>query len=191
MLYWGVFWVIVLAAFLLSTLSRRLGLDLPVTLLGWLLLGIGLSTVNSYGVLVVAIFFFAHAFRQHLKAEDCTKKSFNLIQIFLGIWTVVTIICVVGAIPMGLLSSPNMIVAGNNSWSHVYNYFQDRSAPDSFPQVMVISLSLAAYRVVMLAWSLWLANRIISWAKWWWRSFSSNVVWNQRGKTPQSGTDKA
>ncbi|MCB1708876.1 MAG: hypothetical protein KDI10_09135 [Halioglobus sp.] len=191
MLYWGVFWVIVLAAFLLSTLSRRLGLDLPVTLLGWLLLGIGLSTVNSYGVLVVAIFFFAHAFRQHLKAEDCTKKSFNLIQIFLGIWTVVTITCVVGAIPMGLLSSPNMIVAGNNSWSHVYNYFQDRSAPDSFPQVMVISLSLAAYRVVMLAWSLWLANRIISWAKWWWRSFSSNVVWNQRGKTPQSGTDKA
>jgi hypothetical protein len=177
MLYWGVFCVIVLGAGLLSFLARRLRADLPIGLVGWLLLGIGLSTVQSYGVLAVAVFFFALAFRARLNPAAMSRMAFNLIQVALAIWTLITLVALVSAIPLGLLSSPNMIVTGNNSWSHLYNFFQDRAAQDAFPSATVVSVNLGVYRVVMLAWSLWLANRLIGWSSWGWRTYSKHGVW--------------
>lgn len=177
MLYWGVFCVIVLGAALLTFLARRLQADLPIGLIGWLLLGIGLSTVNSYGVLAVAVLFFILAFRDRINPDSMSRLTFNLMQVALAIWTIITLVTLVSAIPLGLLSSPNMIVTGNNSWSHLYNFFQDRAAQDAFPSATVLSVNLFVYRVVMLAWSLWLANRLICWSSWGWRAYSKNGVW--------------
>ena len=181
MLYWGVFCVIVLGALLLSLLARRLELDLPIGLVGWLLLGIGLSSVNSYGVLAVAVFFFLLAYRRRLEPNALDRLQFNGLQVIIGLWTVITVGCVITAIPLGLLSSPNMIVTGNGSWSHHYNFFQDRAAAEAFPTATVVSVSLVVYRVVMLLWSLWLANRLITWASWWWQAFSSKGTWRAKG----------
>ena len=180
MLYWGVFCVIVLGAVLLGVLNRRLQAGIPVSLLGWLLLGIGLSTVNSYGVLVVAAFFFVLAFRQRLEPESMSRLKFNLMQVALGLGALITLVTLVSAIPLGLLSSPNMLVTGNNSWSHLYNFFQDRAAPDTFPTATVVSVNLMIYRAVMLIWSLWLANRLLRWVAWSWQAYGTKGVW--RGK---------
>ncbi|HBX73272.1 MAG TPA: hypothetical protein DEG86_09840, partial [Halieaceae bacterium] len=183
MLYWGVFCVIVLGALLLNWLNKRLATGIPIGLPGWLLLGVGLSTVNSYGVLVVAGFLFLLAFRQRIDSAAMSRLKFNLMQIALGIGAFIALATLVSAIPLGLLSSPDMLVTGNNSWSHLYNFFQDRAAADQFPTATVVSVSLMVYRAVMLAWALWLANKLLRWVAWGWQAYSKNGVWAAKAKT--------
>lgn len=182
MVFWGVFCVIVIGALILSVLASKLGLVMPIGLPGWLLLGIGLSTINSYGVLIVAVLFFSLAYRGAAETTPMTRLRFNSWQVSLVMLSLIVAICLASAIPMGLLSTPNMIVTGNNSWSHFYSFFQDRAAADSFPEATVISVNLIAYRVVMLAWSLWLANRLMIWAAWGWKSYSHTELWRAKAE---------
>lgn len=186
MLYWGVFCVILLGAVILSLLGKKLTTALPIGLVGWLLLGVGLSTVNSYGVLVVAVFFFALAYRYGVDPNATTRTRFNLLQVALVLWTVITLLTLVSAIPLGLLSSPNMLVTGNNSWSHLYNFFQDRAPSGNFPTATVVSVNLLVYRAVMLVWSLWLASRLIRWVAWAWNAFRKEGVWRAKQEAGSS-----
>ncbi|NHN39056.1 hypothetical protein G8764_17260 [Pseudomaricurvus alcaniphilus] len=181
MLYWGVLCVIVLGAFALAYLSSSLRLAMPITLFGWLLLGIGLSTVNSYGVLVTAVLFFLLAVRrQHIDPQAMSRNRFNLLQVFIVVMGVLTAFSIISAIPMGLLASPEMKVVGNGSDSHWYNYYQDRVSSEDFPGVTVVSVPIIAYRLVMLLWSLWLATKIIQWASWGWHCFSAQGTWRAK-----------
>jgi len=41
----------------------------------------------------------------------------------------------------------------------------------------VVSVNLMVYRAVMLAWSLWLANRLLHWVAWSWQAYGKNGVW--------------
>lgn len=184
MLYWGVFLVIVLGALGLSYLNFRLQRELPVGLGGWILLGLGLSTVNSYGVLVAAVFFFAMSYRRSYELTSLAASRFNLIQGLLAVLTLVTLLSLLFAIPEGLLSSPEMLITGNHSYGNVLRYFHDRYSEGAFPQALVVSADLLIYRAGMLLWSLWLANRLIVWAQWWWQSYSAGGVW-------RSSADKA
>jgi hypothetical protein len=184
MLYWGVLLVIILAAIALPRLAAKLTLPIPVTTVGWLLLGIGLSTVNSYGVLIIAVMFFLLAARKELiNPQAMTRFKFNTTQIGIAIWVVVALLCLVAAIPMGLLSNPEMKVVGNGSGSHFYNYYQDSaSAKEGLPTVTVVSVPILAYRIVMLLWSLWLSTRLIQWAIWSWACFTEKAVWKARAE---------
>ncbi|HAN27507.1 MAG TPA: hypothetical protein DCP75_07270, partial [Haliea salexigens] len=101
----------------------------------------------------------------------------------LGIGAFIALATLVSAIPLGLLSSPDMLVTGNNSWSHLYNFFQDRAAADQFPTATVVSVSLMVYRAVMLAWALWLANKLLRWVAWGWQAYSKSGVWAAKAKT--------
>ncbi len=178
MLYWGVLFVIVLGAIALTMLARKLALDVPVTLFGWLLLGVGLSTVNSYGVLIVSIFFFLLAARkQFVDPWRLGRTPFNSLQCIIIFWTLITALAVISAIPLGLLSNPDMKVVGNGSYSHLYNFYQDRADANHFPVARVFSVSMFSYRLVMLLWSLWLATSVIRWATWWWQAYSEKATW--------------
>ena len=86
------------------------------------------------------------------------------------------------AIPMGLLSNPEMKVVGNGSSIHLYNYYQDLSGAAGFPEVSIMSVPMFAYRIVMLLWSLWMATRLIKWASWGWSCFSENGLWKEKAK---------
>ncbi len=184
MLYWGVLCVILIGAVVLSLLAKRLNLEMPVAMLDWLLLGVGLSTVNGYGVIVVAVFFYILAFRkQKLQPGELSRFQFNGLQVCVIVLTIVAVLTLVTAIPIGLLSNPNMKVVGNDSYDNFYNYYQDRAVVGQFPTAQIYSVSLMSYRLVMLVWSLWLATRLIKWAIWWWAAFSAKETWksNQEG----------
>ncbi|MFA7553213.1 MAG: hypothetical protein WCY88_03105 [Spongiibacteraceae bacterium] len=184
MLYWGVLCVIIIAAIALPYTAKALSLSMPITLSGWLLLGIGLSTVNNYGVLVVALFFFLLAARkQFIDPEAMSRFMFNALQVFIIGWGLLTAINIISAIPLGLLSSPEMQVVGNGSYSHLFNFYQDIVANDDFPVATVISLPLLAYRIIMLLWSLWLATKLIQWASWGWQCFVEKSSWKAKIST--------
>lgn len=175
MLYWGVLVVIIAVAFGLAALVRRLGLGIPLGAGQWLLLGIGMSTVNLAGSVVVVLWFFALEARRRLPMPALRWRH-NLIQAGLALWSLLALACLFATVPESLLAAPDMQVTGNGSHNYMYRWYQDHSG-GQLPQAAVISLPLWVYRLAMLAWSLWLTFALLRWVKWGWQAFSQGQLW--------------
>jgi hypothetical protein len=184
MLYWGVLVVIVAVAFALAAFTRRFQLSIPLKTWHWLLLFIGMSTVNTVGSLAVLLWFFAlEARRRFVQNNAALRESdmFYLIQIGIVLLSLVATVAVVAVIPQSLLSTPDMQVTGNGSSNYFFAWYQDRS-DNLLPQAQVISVPLWCYRVAMLAWSLWLVFALLQWVKWGWAIFAEGGIWPDRPK---------
>jgi hypothetical protein len=171
LLYWGVLTVIVLVAIALG----RSGLA-PLATWQWLLLGIGMSTVNAAGSLLVVAWFVAMARRRALNTAAVSCGNLQLTQILLVLLSVLALGSLVGTIPASLLSSPDMQVVGNQSTLNDLLWYQDRSA-QGMPTAWLISVPMWVYRAVMLLWSLWLVFSLMNWCRWGWQCFSSGELW--------------
>ncbi|MGH8605615.1 MAG: hypothetical protein ACREXR_23345, partial [Gammaproteobacteria bacterium] len=64
------------------------------------------------------------------------------------------------------------------------NWYMDRSDA-GMPQAWFLSVPLFGYRLLMLAWALWLAFALLGWLKWGWGCFSQGGLWH---KTPRAQT---
>ena len=95
--------------------------------------------------------------------------------------------CLVSAIPQGLLGQPDMHVTGNGSATQALHWFTDRSA-DALPQASAISLPLWVYKVLMLAWALWLANALIGWLREAFSAWTRDGYWRARVKPTAAST---
>jgi hypothetical protein len=168
-LFWGYLLVALLAAWLLGRIP-----DSPLTTGQWALLALGLSQIPTLGAFLVAGFFFALAWRR--RAPLGPAPVFDAFQLLLMLWALVAIAFLYQAVETGLLLRPDMQVAGNGSSQTQLRWYVDRVA-DRTPAVTVVSLPLWVYRLGMLAWSGWLAVRIVGWIAWAWRSFSQGGVW--------------
>jgi hypothetical protein len=175
LLIWGVLLVIVLVAVVLG----RSGIA-PVATWQWVLLGIGMSTVNSWGSVLVVLWFIAMARRSALETSQLRRTDFHLIQLGLVLLTVLALGILLGTIPRSLLSSPDMQVAGNQSSASQLIWYQDRMA-QGLPSAWAISLPMWVYRAVMLAWSLWLVFSLLGWGRWGWQSFNAGEMWRSPG----------
>jgi hypothetical protein len=189
MLYWGVLVVVVAVALALGFAVRRLGLSIPLAPWQWLLLGIGMSTVNSAGSLAVVAWFFALEARRRW-APPARALIYNLAQVGLILLTLIAVASLVYTIPRSLLAAPDMQVTGNGSSHLFYRWYQDRSAGE-LPRGAVFSLPLWAYRLAMLAWSLWLVFALLRWARWGWTCFGAGGLWRPRARRPEAGAEAA
>jgi hypothetical protein len=177
MLYWGVLLVVVGVAIALGVLVRRLGLSIPATTAQWLLLGIGMSTVNSAGSVIVVLWFFALEARRRW-TPPARPALHNLVQLGLFALTLAAAACLAYTIPQSLLAAPDMQVVGNGSSHLDYRWYQDRAA-GALPTGAVLSLPLWLYRLAMLAWSLWLVFALLRWVRWGWDCLGTGVLWRR------------
>jgi hypothetical protein len=177
-LFWGVLAVLLVLSYGLGRLTLT-----PLKARHWTLLLIGLSQLNAAGAALVVGWLLALGWRagQPGKLAD---RWFNVLQIGLGLLTLIALGLLFAAVEHGLLGLPDMQVAGNNSTALQLNWFQDRS-PAALPTPWVISAPLWSYRVLMLLWALWLAYSLLNWLRWGWGCYSSGGVW-RGGKQPQS-----
>ena len=182
MLYWSVLLVMLFVAICLGQIVRRFKLNIPLQTRHWILLMLGMSTVNLLGILPVIVWFFAMDTSVRLK-QGLTRRHFNLMQVGLIGISIIAAICLFATIPQSLLSTPNMQVAGNGSHNYFYQWYQDNSGV-SLPQGHVYSLPIEYYRLAMLAWSLWLAFALLRWARWSWQCFSHKRLWFSKKDTP-------
>ena len=176
MLYWGVLAVIIAIAIALGICVQRLGLSIPLKTWHWLLLAIGMSTVNMVGSLPVVLWFFAMEARRRYPPVS-TSRFFNLIQIGLIGLSLVALMSLFATIPQSLLSSPNMQITGNGSSAYIYQWYQDHSSA-SLPTAWVFSLPLWVFRLTMLLWSMWLVIALLKWIKWGWECLSAGRLWD-------------
>ncbi len=171
-LYWGVLLFVLAAALALSRIAW-----LPVKWWQWLLLGAGLGTGNLWTLLPVVAWFLLVGARARLPA-DGSKAAFNLAQIAVVLATPVLLWALFEGVRTGLLGHPDMQVAGNGSTTGLLSWYADRSGTIA-PQATVISVPLLAYRLLMLAWALWLAFSVIGWLRWGWRGFTTGGAWRR------------
>ena len=172
-LFWGVLLVLVLTAAILSRISSRY---LPLGFLSWLLLGIGLSQVSVASALLVVVWFFLLHYRAGLDAGSIPKWQFNLLQVGIAILTFGSLSILFWAVQQGLLGLPVMQIRGYGSNAYLLNWYQDRVS-DAYPQATLLSVPLMFYRILMLAWALWLAFSLLKWLKWGWLGFSKGGLW--------------
>jgi hypothetical protein len=173
-LYWGELLVMILVAYVLSRTRRT-----KLRFVDWLLLGIGFSTFSWMALIVVVAWLFAFDWRG--RTTLTSDRTFNLTQFGLAALTVIALLCLISAIPQGLLGQPDMHVTGYGSSAYALQWFNDRST-DALPQATAISLPLWVYKILMLIWALWLANALIGWLRNAFASWTTDGYWRARKK---------
>lgn len=180
------FWTVLLVALLAAWILGRLKLS-PLGRWQWLLLMLGLTQTYVAAGLVVVGWFFLVAWRGK-NPQALPSWRFNLFQVFLAGFTLATLIILVATVTEGLLGNPEMFIRGNGSTRTWLQWFQPRSGHE-LPQPVVISVTVWFYRLLMLAWALWLAGALIRWLKWAWTQFSQGGFWKRAAanlETPPS-----
>ncbi|MDO9214837.1 MAG: hypothetical protein Q7U23_13540 [Methylococcales bacterium] len=171
-LFWGVLVVIFLVSFGLGKVTLT-----PLKNWQWFLLLVGLSQIPLEAAGIVIAWLMLLGWRVSQSSEQ--TRFFNALQVGLGLLTLGALGVLFFAVAQGLLDAPDMNVTGNQSSPFALNWYQDRSA-STLPAASVLSLPLIVYRLLMLAWALWLASALLNWLKWGWVCFSSNGLWRKK-----------
>lgn len=180
------FWSFVLIVVLVALALGRVPLT-PLKTYHWLLLGLGLTQADVWSAILIVGWLLALAVRSRISFPS-GWLVYNATQLLLVAWTVEALTGLYSAVKKGLLGIPVMQIAGNNSTDFVLHWTQDRMGA-LLPQPWVLSLPLMAYRILMLAWALWLALAVLSWLRWGWQCFGIGGFWRKMGfrkvKAPQ------
>lgn len=169
-MFWGLLTVILVVALGLGRSGRT-----PLKTRHWLLLGVGLSQIPIYLSILVVGWLFALDARGRL-TSDLPKWRFNLMQMGLVALTLVALGLLFYAVQQGLLGLPEMQIAGNGSNGYLLKWFEDRAAPVP-SDAWMLSVPLWVYRLLMLAWALWLTFALLRWLRWSWDAFSTGGYW--------------
>jgi hypothetical protein len=185
-LFWGVLVVLLVFAMVLG----RAGIT-PLKSWQWFLLGVGLSQSSSLLMVLMAFWLIALALRGKLSLATWQRPrwQFNAMQVGLAFLTLIALATLVGAVANGLLGSPDMQIVGNGSWGQQLQWYQDRVAGE-LPQPGAISVPLWYYRLLMLAWALWLAVALLGWLRWGWTAINHGGLWQSQPHSDNAVRDK-
>ncbi len=176
---WGpavLLWSYIAAIVLMALILGRVTLT-PLKTWQWLLLGLGLTQIPAPMALLIIGWLLALGLRerQHMPGG---WFSFDLIQIGLVLWTVAALVALFAAVQAGLVGQPDMQIEGNDSTYMTLHWIQDH-IDENMPRPWVFSLPVWSYRLLMLAWSLWLALALLGWLKWGWRALGRQGLWQK------------
>lgn len=168
------FWSVVLVVVLLARGLGRMSMT-PLWFRHWVLLGLGLTQASLLVALPVVAWFLMLGYRRE-KGKQLSAPAFNGLQVLLVFLTVAALLALLAGIRQGLLGYPDMQVAGNGSGNYVLNWYAD-IADHTLPRAWVVSVPLFVYRLLILAWALWLAFALTNWLRWGWECYSSGGLW--------------
>ena len=181
-MYWSELAALLLAAVILGQVPWT-----PLTTRHWLLLGLGFSTFSWGALLLVALWLLVAGARVRWNSE-LSWWRFNALQIAVAGITIAALAVLVTTVPAGLLGTPDMHVVGNGSSDNSLNWFADRSE-SLLPDAAVISVPMWVYKVLILAWALWLSFALLRWLPWVWSCFVSQGLWRSPSSKRASGVE--
>jgi hypothetical protein len=172
-LYWPELVVLILFAWLLGRVEWT-----PLKTWHWLLLGFGFSTFNWPVLGIVVAWLLATGARDRWRMR-IPWWQYNAAQVLLALFTVVALLSIIGSLPDGLLGTPDMHVTGNGSAGNSLVWFADRSV-SALPIAAAWTAPIWIYKVLILAWALWLSFALLRWLPWVWRAFAKEGFWHSR-----------
>jgi hypothetical protein len=176
-LYWSELAALILFALILG----RTGLA-PLHTWQWLLLGFGFSTFSWPVLGLVALWLLACGARGKLNTDGLVWWRFNLAQVVIGWLTVAALLAIIVTLPQGLLGTPDMQVTGHNSYATQLGWFADRSE-SVLPRASAFTAPMWIYKMLILAWALWLSFALVRWLPWVWKCFSKDGFWRSPKST--------
>jgi len=176
------FWTVLLCSLIAAGVLGSLKLS-PLRPIEWMLLALGLTQVPLVLALTVIAWLFFLAWRGRDSFLRLPVWGFNLLQVFLIILTATALGIFIGVVAQGLLGSPEMFIAGNGSTRSALRWYQPR-CENALPQPGCLSVSIWWFRILMLAWALWLAASLIRWLRWAWLQFSTGGCFHRTPGNP-------
>lgn len=174
-LYWSALLVFILIAWAIVR-AKLVSLKMHEVLL----LGFGLSTVSWWFLVLILSWLMAMKWRERqLQLKEQTW--FNTKQVALIFLSLLALSLIMASVPWGLLSSPDMMLAGNNVYGNQLSWFADYSA-SALPQTSVFSVPIWLYKGLMLLWAIWLSFAVIRWIRFAWNALNVSGFWRPRPK---------
>jgi hypothetical protein len=152
----------------------------------WLILALGVASV-SLGALAVLAGWFALLEARRRWAGQGARGLRIALQLLVVLWTLFAIGALLEVLRTGLLGYPDLLVAGPDSHSHLLHWLNDRFG-ERTAGAWVLSAPVWVYRLLMLAWALWLAASLLKWVGWAWRCFSAGGAWPDKPVKPAAPT---
>jgi hypothetical protein len=177
------YWSQLVALLLIAVVLGRFDVT-PLRTWHWILLGLGFSTFSWIAFATVVVWLLVSGARHRWRPGQ-TVRFFNLMQVGFVLLTIIALSAIVTSLPAGLLGRPEMHIDGFRSFGYSLRWFADRT--DSIlPQASVFTAPLWLYKVLILAWALWLSFALIRWLPWVWHAFAQDGLWrpwrrNQKG----------
>lgn len=188
---WGpaiLFWSRLVLALLAALGLARLGLR-PLLPRQWLWLSLGLLQLPVPLSLLVISWFALLAWRRDYGSQPLWPAwRHDLLQLFLAAWTLVFLGTLYGALHTNLVFGVDMQVAGGGSSNQLLQWYTDRVEAMS-PSAGFVSVPMWVWRGLMLAWALWLVQRLLQWLPWGLQAWLSGSAWLPlRAKKPSLPT---
>jgi hypothetical protein len=177
---WVVAAVAVIGAFVLGRLRLT-----PLAGTEWALLALGLTQVHAAAALVVVGWLFLLAWRGTDAGTRLRPWTFNALQAVLIVGAVPVAATILAALHRGLLGAPEMMVQGNGSSPAELRWFAQR-AEGTLPGAGAVAVSVWWYRLLMLAWALWLAASALRWIRWGWSQFTRDHLFRASARRASS-----
>lgn len=169
-LFWG--WLLAVLAVGWALSLTRLT---PLSRRQWLLLSLGLVQAEPVSGIWAVGWLLGLGWRRRFPG-DKSGWSFNLVQLALIVLTLAGLFALYETLQSGLLGLPRVQVGGGGSTATSLVWTFDRVAA-SVPVSWVASVPLLVFRVLMLAWALWLALRLIAWLRWGFDCITEGGFW--------------
>ncbi len=171
--FWTILAVSLVAAWALSRLRMS-----PLRAPEWMLLGIGLTQVPLAAALAVVAWLLFLEWRGRPSFVALSPWPFRLLQLALVVLTAASLGIFIVVVAEGLLGNPEMFIAGNDSTRSVLRWYAARSG-EILPMPECFTVSIWWYRLLMLAWALWLAASLLRWLAWGWKQFCAGGCWKR------------
>ena len=147
----------------------------------WFLLGAGLTPLPVPFTGIVLVWVLALEARE--RSTPAAWWRFDLVQLALVGLSLLALLSLYAAVHTGLLHAPDAHVLGNASSDRMLRWYADRVS-GGMPQPIVVSFPRWVWRILMLAWSLWLVARLVRWLPWAWRALGKGGWLRLPGSTP-------
>ena len=171
--FWTILAFAILAALVLASLPHA-----PLRRHQWVLLVLGLTQVHLVAAMWVVAWLFLLSWRGKQTPDEMRPWRFDLLQVSLVLFTLIALAILIVVVSEGLLGNPKMFIIGNDSWRSHLQWFQGRGRTE-LPQPMMVSISVWYYRLLMLAWALWLATALLHWLHWGWNQLCHGGGWKR------------
>lgn len=163
------FWTILACSLVAAIVLSRLTWS-PLGFISWMLLTLGLTQVPLAAACIVIGWLFLLEWRGRPSFQQLPAQGYFALQGLIVLFSAITVCIFVVVVAAGLLGSPEMFIRGNDSTRTLLRWYQAQSG-DTLPTPGCFSVSIWWYRLLMLAWALWLATALIRWLTWGWGQF--------------------
>ena len=181
------FWGVLIVLGVLAWLLRRVP-DLPLSTTGTVLLGLGLAPTGLWGLPFVVAWLLVLRQRPAWRAR-LGPRTHNALQVLLVLGSLLALSVLLNALRVGLLGYPDLMVIGQDSNAHQLQWYADRYGSQS-SSVQLLSMPLWVYRLLMLAWALWLALTLLGVLRWAWAHFSQGGLWQAAARPASASGSK-